>query len=40
MLKLVHADFSRLMKYKLFLLGLVVMAGIPLFAVGSRYYDR
>jgi len=40
MLKLVHADFSRLTKYKLFWLGLVVMAGIPLFAVGSRYYDR
>ena len=39
MIKLLHADFSRIMKNKLFWLCLLVMIGLPLYAVGVRYYD-
>lgn len=39
MSKLLHAEFSRLIKNKLFWLGLLVMVGIPLYGVGVRYYD-
>ena len=39
MIKLLHADFSRIIKNKLFWLCLLVMVGIPLYAVGVRYYD-
>ena len=39
MIKLLHAEFSRLLKNKIFWLGLLIMTGIPLFGVGVRYYD-
>lgn len=39
MIKLLHADFSRIMKNKLFWICLLVMVGVPLYAVGVRYYD-
>ena len=39
MIKLLHAEFSRLIKNKLFWLGLLVMVAVPLYAVGVRYYD-
>ena len=39
MIKLLRAEFSRLLKNKLFWLGLLIMTGIPLFGVGVRYYD-
>lgn len=39
MIKLLHAEFSRLIKNKIFWLGLLVMVGVPLYAVGVRYYD-
>lgn len=39
MFKLLHADFTRLIKSKLFWVGLLVMVGVPLYAVGVRYYD-
>ena len=39
MIKLLHADFSRIIKNKLFLLCLLVMVALPLYAVGVRYYD-
>ena len=39
MSKLLYADFSRLIKSKLFWLGVMVMVGMPLYAVGVRYYD-
>ena len=37
--KLLHAEFSRLFKNKLFWLGLLIMTGIPLYGVSVRYYD-
>ena len=39
MTKLLHAEFSRLIKTKLFWLGTLVMVGLPLYAVGVRYHD-
>ena len=39
MIKLLHAEFSRLIKNRIFWLGLLVMTGIPLYGVGVRYYD-
>ena len=39
MTKLLHAEFFRLIKNKLFWLGLLVMVGVPLYGVGVRYYD-
>ena len=39
MIKLLYAQFSRLIKNKFFWLGLLVMIGVPLYAVGVRYYD-
>lgn len=39
MTKLLHAEFSRLIKNKIFWLGLLIMVGVPLYAVGVRYYD-
>ncbi len=39
MSKLLHAEFSRLIKNKLFWLGTLVMVGLPLYAVGVRYHD-
>ena len=39
MSKLLHAEFSCLIKNKLFWLGLLVMVGVPLYGVGVRYYD-
>ena len=39
MSKLLHAEFSRLIKNKIFLLGLLVMTGVPLYGVGVRYYE-
>ncbi len=39
MSRLLYADFSRLIKSKLFWLGVMVMVGMPLYAVGVRYYD-
>jgi len=39
MSKLLHADFSRLIKNKIFWLGLLVMTGVPLYGVGVRYYE-
>ena len=39
MIKLLYADFSRIIKNKLFWLCLLVMVGLPLYAVGVRYYD-
>lgn len=39
MSKLLHAEFSRLIKNKIFWLGLLVMVGVPLYGVGVRYYD-
>ncbi|MBQ8334531.1 MAG: ABC transporter permease subunit [Clostridia bacterium] len=39
MTKLLHAEFSRLIKNKIFWLGLLVMVGLPLYGVGVRYYD-
>lgn len=39
MIKLLHADFSRIIKNKVFWLCLFVMVAIPLYAVGVRYYD-
>lgn len=39
MIRLLYAQVSRLMKNKLFWLGLLVMVGVPLYAVGVRYYD-
>lgn len=39
MIKLLYAEFTRLIKNKLFWLGLLVMIGVPLYAVGVRYYD-
>ncbi len=39
MTKLLHAEFTRLIKNKIFWLGLLVMAAVPLYAVGVRYHD-
>ena len=39
MIKLLHANFSCIIKNKLFWLCLLVMVGVPLYAVGVRYYD-
>ena len=39
MSKLLHAEFSRLIKNKLFWFGLFVMIAVPLYGVGVRYYD-
>ncbi len=39
MIKLLYANFSRIMKNKLFWLCMLVMVGLPLYAVGVRYYD-
>ena len=39
MTKLLHAEFSRLWKNKIFWLALLVMVGVPLYAVGVRYHD-
>lgn len=39
MSRLLYADFSRLIKNKLFWIGLIVMIALPLYAVGVRYYD-
>ena len=39
MIKLLHAEFSRLIKNKIFWLGLLIMTGIPQYGVSVRYYD-
>ena len=39
MTKLLHAAFSRLIRNKLFWLGLLVMIAVPLYGVGVRYHD-
>ena len=39
MIELLYANFSRIMKNKLFWLCMLVMVGLPLYAVGVRYYD-
>lgn len=39
MTKLLHADFSRLLKSRVFWLGMAVMIGLPLCAVCVRYHD-
>ena len=39
MSKLLHAEFSRLIKNRIFWLGLLIMTGVPLYGVGVRYYD-
>ena len=39
MIKLLYANFSCIIKNKLFWLCLLVMVGVPLYAVGVRYYD-
>ena len=39
MSKLLHAEFFRLIKNKIFWLGLLVMIAVPLYGVGVRYYD-
>ena len=39
MIKLLHAEFSRLIKNRIFWLGLLITTGIPLYGVGVRYYN-